>query len=486
MKIMEQTIQQTYETVIGLEVHLQLSTATKIFCGCANRFGKDPNTLTCPVCLGLPGTLPVLNKKALEYAIKVALALNCKVNPYIKFDRKNYYYPDLPKGYQISQYDLPISENGFLMITTENQQEKKIRIKRAHLEEDAGKLIHDKGNYSLVDYNRTGTPLLEIVTEPDLRSPQEAYDYLQTLKLTLQYLNVSDCDMEKGSLRCDANVSIRPKGSEKLGTKTELKNMNSFRAVKIALEHEIERHETVIRSGDRVIQETRLWSEEKQITMAMRSKEEAHDYRYFPEPDLVPFTVEQSVIDQVRGQLPELPIAKRERFMAQYKLSAYDANLLVQDQDLAFFFEDCGKIYPDTKKICNWIIGPVLQTLNERKANIKNISLTAPELVELIKKVEEGVVSNLVGKDVFSLMIESGQSADAIIKEKGLAQVSDDGALEKIVDDIITEHPHVVVQVKEGKDSAVGFLVGQAMRKSGGKANPKKIGDIIRRRIVNA
>lgn len=476
---------EDFEIIIGLEVHLQLDTNTKIFCGCKNDFGRDPNTLTCPVCLGLPGTLPVLNKKALEYAIKVSLALNCEVNPYIKFDRKNYYYPDLPKGYQISQFDLPIGKDGLLKVITEGH-EKDIRIKRAHLEEDAGKLIHDKGNHSLVDYNRTGTPLLEIVSEPDLRSPQEAYDYLQTLKLTLQYLNVSDCDMEKGSLRCDANVSIRPKGQTTLGTKTELKNMNSFRAVKVALEFEANRHKAVVMAGEKITQETRLWNDEKQTTVSMRSKEEAHDYRYFPEPDLVPFTVDKEMIAAVRQGLPELPSAKLERLMEQYKLPSYDANILVQDVELADFFEQCAKHFPDVKKICNWINGAVLQAVNDRKVKVSMLKLTPQNLINLIKSVEDGVVSNLVGKDVFATMVDTGQSAEEIIRDKGLAQVSDEGTLEKIVDEIIKDNDKVVAQVKEGKDSAIGFLVGQAMKKSGGKANPKKISDIIRRRISHA
>jgi aspartyl-tRNA(Asn)/glutamyl-tRNA(Gln) amidotransferase subunit B len=314
-----------FETVIGLEVHLQLNTKTKIFCSCANQYGCAPNTNVCPVCLGLPGTLPVLNHQVLLSGIKAGLALNAQINSFIKFDRKNYYYPDLPKGYQISQYDFPIAKHGFLTIKTQGQ-EKRIGITRAHLEEDAGKLVHDNaGGCSLVDFNRTGTPLIEIVTEPDMRSPQEAYDYLNTLKLTLQYLGISDCDMEKGSLRCDANVSIRPVGQTTLGTKTELKNMNSFRAVKLALEYEVRRHEQVITAGGKIVQETLLWNDEKAMTITMRSKEQAHDYRYFPDPDLVPFTIDQKVIDDVRAQLPELPQAKFLRFLSQYGLSEYDA-----------------------------------------------------------------------------------------------------------------------------------------------------------------
>jgi len=464
-----------YETVIGLEVHLQLNTDTKIFCSCRNAFGGDPNDHTCPVCLGLPGTLPVLNKKALDYAIKIALALNCQVNPYIKFDRKNYYYPDLPKGYQISQFDFPIASNGNIMIPSENEN-KKIRIHRAHLEEDAGKLIHDpQKNCSLVDYNRTGTPLMEIVTEPDMRSPQEAYDYLQTLKLTLQYLDVSDCDMEKGSLRCDANVSIREKGETKLGTKTELKNLNSFKAVKAGLEFEVNRHQQVLAAGEPITQETRLWDEEKLVTVLMRSKEEAHDYRYFPEPDLVPFTVDEKKIKEIQSSLPESPFAKFNRIVKEFNLPEYDARIIVQDQKLANFFEACHHIYNNAKKISNWINGPLLQELNTRKVSFDEISVKPTDLTTLIKKVEEGTLSNLAAKDALKFIIDSGKNADEVIREKGLEQVSDKETLEKIVDDLMTEHTKIVGQIKGGKESAIGFLVGQAMRKSQGKANPKKL-----------
>src|SRR3989338_1801713 len=422
-----------FETVIGLEVHLQFNTQTKIFCGCANRFGREPNTQTCPVCLGLPGTLPVLNKTALHYAIKVALALNCKINPFIKFDRKNYYYPDLPKGYQISQYDLPIANNGFILIS-HNNQTKRINIRRAHLEEDAGKLIHDAlPDSSLVDYYRTGTPLMEIVTEPDLHSPQEAHDYLTNLKLTLQYLDVSDCDMEKGSLRCDANISIRRKGETRLGVKSELKNLNSFRAVKDALDFEETRQRQLLESGGSVTQETRLWNEEKGITVSMRSKEEAHDYRYFPEPDLVPFIVDEATIQGIKESLPELPRPKFERFLSKYKLSDYDAHLLIQDKHLADFFEESVKLYPQPKKICNWVIGPLQQELNSRKTDIKNIKLRPGDLVNLIDLVEKGTLSNLAAKDVFQEMIEKDCASEDVISAKGLAQVSDEDVLQKIV-----------------------------------------------------
>jgi len=473
-----------FETVIGLEVHLQLNTKSKIFCSCANKYGCAPNTNVCPVCLGLPGTLPVLNNQTLLYAIKVGLALNAEINSFIKFDRKNYFYPDLPKGYQISQFDFPVAKNGFLKIKSGNQ-EKRIGIKRAHLEEDAGKLVHDNSAFSsLVDYNRTGTPLIEIVSEPDLRSPQEAYDYLNTLKLTLQYLGISDCDMEKGSLRCDANVSIRPIGQSALGTKTELKNMNSFRAVKMALEYELRRHEQVIASGGKIVQETLLWNDEKAMTITMRSKEQAHDYRYFPDPDLVPFTVDYKIIDGVRAELPELPQAKFLRFLSQYSLSEYDANILVADAGMADFFEAAIKEYPQAKKIANWLAGPVLMELNNRKTSVGELKIFPKDLVALIKKVEDGVVSNLVGKEVLTFMLDEGKSADVIIKEKGLAQVSDDSNLLAIIDEVMAQNPAVVEQIKSGKPNAAGFLVGQAMKKSGGRANPKKLNELIKERIT--
>lgn len=487
---MTNTVEKKLETVIGLEVHLQFHTKTKIFCGCANEFGKDPNTRTCPVCLGLPGTLPVFNKTAITFAIKAALGLHARVNPKIKFDRKNYYYPDLPKGYQISQYDLPVASDGFIMIPGP-EGEKKIRIHRAHLEEDAGKLIHDTGQKaSLVDYNRTGTPLLEIVTEPDIRSPQEAYDYLTTLKLILRYLDISDCDMEKGSLRCDANISMREKGATELGTKTELKNLNSFKAVKMGLEFEENRQSKVLGKGERIIQETRLWDEEKAVTISMRSKEEAHDYRYFPEPDLVPFVVDKEEVEAIRKSLPEFPADKFKRFREEHKLSEYDANILIQDRDLADFFEKSAGIPAkagslQAKKICNWIIGPLQQELNKRKASIRDIPLKPEIFTDLIRKVEEGLVSNLVGKDILKDIIDSGKAAEEIIKEKGLAQVSDDSTLERIIDEVIADNAKVADQIKQGKESALGFLIGQTMRKSKAKANPKKAGEIIKRRLLS-
>ncbi len=474
-----------FETVIGLEVHLQMDTNTKIFCGCANLFGSDPNTNTCPVCLGLPGSLPVLNQQVLLSGIKVGLALNCEINTFVKFDRKNYYYPDLPKGYQISQFDFPIAKNGHIMIPVEGGF-KKIGITRAHLEEDAGKLVHDaKNNCSLADYNRTGTPLIEIVSEPDLRSPQETYDYLTILKLTLQYLNVSDCDMEKGSLRCDANVSIRKKGETKLGTKTELKNMNSFKAVKAALEYEVNRQQRIIEAGGSISQETLLWDDTKNMTRTMRSKEEAHDYRYFPEPDLVPFIVEDKTIEDIKKELPESPFEKLERLMKDYSLSEYDARILIQDSALADFFEQCAKQSKLIKKICNWINGALLQELNQQKNNIADASISPEQLVTIIENVEGGTLSNLRGKEVLKLVMETNKSPEKVIEEKGFAQVSDDSALIKIVDEILKENETVVAQIKEGKQSALGFLIGQAMKKTQGKANPKKVGELINKIIAD-
>ncbi|MCA9404480.1 MAG: Asp-tRNA(Asn)/Glu-tRNA(Gln) amidotransferase subunit GatB [Candidatus Omnitrophica bacterium] len=474
--------QTEFETVIGLEVHVQLSTQTKMFCGCRNIFGSAPNTNVCPVCMGLPGSLPVVNREALRYAVRIGLALNCEINRYIKFDRKNYYYPDCPKNYQISQFDMPICYGGHLHIPVGDGELKKIGITRAHLEEDAGKLVHAE-DASLVDFNRTGTPLLEIVSEPDLRDPQEAYDYLQNLKLAISYLDVSDCDMEKGSLRCDANVSIRPAGSTAFGTKTELKNMNSFKAVRAALEYEISRQHKVVLAGEKVVQETRLWDESKLRTASMRSKEEAHDYRYFPDPDLVPFTLADSEIEAARAALPELPEAKFQRFLKDYALTEYDAGIIIQDRGMADFFETCAGIYDDYKKICNWLNGSVLQAINERKTTIAQLGMTPERLTDLIMKVDDGTISNLVAKDVFLKMLDSGKDATAIIEEEGLAQVSDEGELEGIVDALVTDNPQVVEQIQSGQEKAIGFLVGQAMKKTQGKANPKMIRELITRRL---
>ena len=476
---------KNYETVIGLEVHLQLNTQTKIFCGCSTQFGREPNSQTCPVCLGLPGSLPVLNEQVLLSGMTIGLALNCTINSLVKFDRKNYYYPDLPKAYQISQYDFPIAKEGFLKVETGGQV-KKMGIIRAHMEEDAGKLIHSpETKSSLVDYNRTGVPLVEIVSAPDMRSAQEAYDYLTTLKLLLSYLDVSDCDMEKGSLRCDANVSIREQGVQVLGTKTELKNLNSFRAVKNAIDFEVQRQIQTLEAGERIIQETRLWNEEKQITVSMRSKEEAHDYRYFPEPDLVPFMIETSMAEKARQALPELPTEKLTRFINDYKLSLYDAGVLVQDKNLAFFFEACVKAWNNPKKITNWIISILKQELNARRLTIAQTKLSITHFTELIQKVENGTLNNLTGKEVLTHMLDTCKDSATLIQEKGLTQVSDDASLNTIIDQVLAENADIVHAIKSGKENAIGFLVGQCMKKTQGKANPKKIGELIKGRIHN-
>ncbi len=472
-----------YEPVIGLEVHVQLKTRTKIFCGCSTLFGQPPNTQVCPVCLGMPGSLPVLNRTVLEFAIKVGLALQCEVQGFTKFDRKHYYYPDLPKNFQISQYDLPVSKNGTIEIELDGKI-KRIGITRAHLEEDAGKLIHE-GNLSLVDYNRTGVPLLEIVSEPDIASPQEAYEYLTALKSVLEYLDVSDCDMEKGSLRCDANVSVRPCGTTPFGTKTELKNMNSFKGVRDALAYEIERQIDVLHSGEKIVQQTLLWDEKNARTVAMRSKEEAKDYRYFPEPDLPPFMLSSELIDRIRSTIPELPRQKRMRFMREYGLSEYDAKQLVCEKKVSVFAEDCLKSYPqeDKKLVANWLIGPLMQEANARNMSLADLGVTAQGLVQLLGYVSSDAISNLTAKQVLVDMIETKQSAQAIIESKKLAQISDVSALDAAADAVIRENEKSVADYKAGKGNAIMFLVGQVMKKTGGKANPKVVQEILKNKL---
>ncbi|MDD5060271.1 MAG: Asp-tRNA(Asn)/Glu-tRNA(Gln) amidotransferase subunit GatB [Candidatus Omnitrophica bacterium] len=475
-----------YQTVIGLEVHLQLSTRTKAFCGCAIDFGQAPNSCVCPICLGLPGTLPVYNKEALNSAIKVALAFNCQIQEHTKFDRKNYFYPDLPKNYQISQFDLPLSRNGHMYIYTENKP-KRIGITRIHLEEDAGKLVHEEAN-SLVDFNRTGIPLIEIVSEPDLNSPQEAFDYLTGLKSIIEYLDVSDCDMEKGSLRCDANISLRPEGSSQLGVKTELKNMNSFKGVKDALQFEVERQAELLLSNQQLVQETRLWDAEKGRTVSMRSKEGAKDYRYFPDPDLTLFNINKAFVEEIRGRLPELPLDKMHRFMKDYSLSEYDAKILVSSKKDSQFAEECIKIYSekDKKPLVNWLIGPLLQEAKVRKAGISELNIEKKELVNLVGFVQRQEISGLSAKTVLSQMIDTGKSAELLIKEGNLLQVSDLDDLNKIIESVIALNAKSVDDFKAGKSNALMFLVGQVMKKSSGKANPKIAGDLLRRRLSNA
>ena len=470
-----------YETVIGLEVHLQLETETKAFCGCSTKFGSRPNSQTCPVCLGFPGSLPVLNEKAFFYAIKVALALNCSIQNLIKFDRKNYYYPDLPKNFQISQYDMPLSYDGSLEVTSDDAR-KKIRIKRVHLEEDAGKLVHPtKANYSLVDFNRSGMPLLEIVTEPDINSPQEAYDYLTALKAILQYLKVSDCDMEKGSLRCDANVSIRKAGEKKLGVKVEVKNMNSFRWVRQALQYEVDSQFSLLEAKERITQETRLWDAQKMVTISMRSKEEAQDYRYFPEPDLVPFMVEKAVIEETRKALPELPEARMNRFIKKYNLSEYDARILTSQIDIADYFEECVQTYENKKAIANWITGDVMAHMNIKNLSITKLGVSPKGLVGLLKMIDAKEISGKMAKDVLAGMIETKRGAQEIVKSKGLSQISDKDEIGRIIKDVLSKNEKSVNDYKNGKKTALTFLIGQVMRQTQGKANPAIVNEILKK-----
>ncbi|MDD5281712.1 MAG: Asp-tRNA(Asn)/Glu-tRNA(Gln) amidotransferase subunit GatB [Candidatus Omnitrophica bacterium] len=475
-----------YQTVIGLEVHLQLNTKTKAFCGCAIDFGKTPNSGVCPVCLGFPGTLPVYNKEALNSAIKLALAFSCEIQEHTKFDRKNYFYPDLPKNYQISQFDLPLSRNGYLDIASGGKT-KRIGITRVHLEEDAGKLIHETSS-SLVDFNRTGVPLLEIVSEPDLSSPQEAFDYLTSLKNIIGYLDVSDCDMEKGSLRCDANISLRPEGAKELGVKTELKNMNSFKGVKDALAFEVSRQTELLEAGQPMTQETRLWDAEKSETVSMRSKEGAKDYRYFPDPDLTVFIIDREMVSRIKTQLPELPREKMQRFMRDYGLSEYDAKILVNSKKDAQFAEDCIQKYPekDKKIMVNWLIGPLLSEANARKLNLYELNIDKEELINLIGFVENQSISHLSAKLVLTQMIDSQKPAVLLIKENNMLQISDTTALEEIIAGVILENEKSVSSFKAGKTNALMFLVGQVMKKSAGKANPKVVGELIKRRLTDA
>ena len=470
-----------YEAVIGLEVHLQLATKSKAFCGCSTLFGQEPNSQTCPVCLGMPGSLPVLNRTAFEYALKVALALNCKVSDFVKFDRKNYFYPDLPKNFQISQFDRPLSRNGFLEVQSKNGS-KNVRIRRVHLEEDAGKLLHTE-EMSLVDFNRSGIPLLEIVTEPDINSPKEAHEYLTLLKNVLEYLEVSDCDMEKGSLRCDANVSIKPQGKAELGVKAEVKNMNSFKGVEKALEYEIARQKRAIEEGARIVQETRLWDAEGEVTISMRSKEEAHDYRYFPEPDLVPFIIPVEKIERIRKELPELPHNRRERFVMEYGLSEYDAEVLTSDRAFADYFEESTKGYDKPKSMANWIMGDISYQLKLKGLKLQDIKVTPSSLRELVKLIDDGGISGKMAKDILVEMIETGKSPQEIVQQKGLSQISNSEEIEKIVDKVIEENTKSVSDFKNGKEKAIIFLVGQVMVKTKGKANPKMVNESLRRKL---
>ena len=472
-----------YEVVIGVEVHAQLRTKSKMFCGCGTAFGNAANTQTCPVCLGLPGSLPVVNKAAVEMAVRAGLALNCTIGAHNRFARKNYFYPDLPKGYQISQYEAPICEHGWLDVHA-GDSKTRVRIRRAHLEEDAGKNLHSPGGgRSLVDLNRAGTPLLEIVTEPDMRSADEAVAYLKALRDILMYLEVCDGNMEEGSFRCEPNLSLRPVGQREYGVKVELKNINSFKFVKDAIDYEIKRQTKVLSEGGQITQETRLWNLDRGETAVMRSKEEAHDYRYFPDPDLVPLTLDHEWVEAFRGSLPELPAARARRFVDAYGLPEYDAGVLTVTKDVAEYFEATVKLFPQPKTVSNWVMGELTRELNNTGIAAADSPVSPERLAGLLRLVENGTVSLKVARDIFPEMYGSGKAPEQIVQEKGLTQVSDEGALGLIIDDVLATNPTQVAQFKQGKQQVLGFLVGQVMKASGGKANPGKVNELLKAKL---
>ena len=469
-----------YEAIIGLEVHAQLLTKTKIFCSCSTEFGAPPNTHTCPVCLGMPGVLPVLNRKVVDYAIRMALATNCTIARESRFARKNYFYPDLPKGYQISQYELPIAEHGHIFIEV-NGERRRIGITRIHMEEDAGKLIHDPHRpVSAVDFNRTGVPLIEIVSEPDIRTPEEAGAYLRQLRAILQYLEICDGNMEEGSFRCDANVSVRPVGTDTFGTRTELKNMNSFKHVENALTYEIERQRGVVEDGRELVQETRLWDEAKGVTVPMRGKEEAHDYRYFPDPDLLPLVIDEGWIEEIRSTLPELPDEKRARFIEAYGIPLYDAQVLTSSRSLADYFEACVEHFSKPKTVSNWVMGSILATLKAENKTIEESPVSPERLAELLRLVDSGVISGKIAKTVFDEMVSSGKPPEAIVQEKGLVQVTDADAITEVIEQVLSDHAKEVSDYRGGKTKLFGFFVGQVMKATRGKANPKMVNEILK------
>ncbi len=473
----------TFEAVIGLEVHAQLSTQSKMFCGCGTEFGLPANTQTCPICLGLPGSLPVINRRAVELAVKTGVALNCEVGAANRFARKNYFYPDLPKGYQISQYEAPICRDGWVDVTVSGET-KRIRIRRAHLEEDAGKNLHEgSGPQSRVDLNRAGTPLLEIVTEPDMRTAEEVVAYLKSLRDTLVYLGVCDGNMEQGNLRCEPNLSLRPAGQEALGTKVELKNINSFKFVKDALEYEIKRQGAVLRDGGRVEQETRLWDVDQGKTFVMRSKEEAHDYRYFPDPDLVPLSLPQEQLEAWRRDISELPATRQARFVQQYGLPEYDAGVLIASKPLADYFEACVSLFTQPKTVSNWVMGELRRELNAAHTPVERSPVTPERLANLLQLVENGTVSLKVARDLFPELYATGKSPEQLVEEKGLTQVSDEGLLGRLVDEVVAANPNQVAQYRGGKPAVLGFFVGQVMKASGGKANPGKVNELLKKKL---
>jgi len=473
-----------FEPVIGLEVHAQLKTKTKIFCACSTAFGAPPNTHTCPVCLGMPGVLPVLNKKVVEYTMRMALATHCKLEPESHFARKNYFYPDLPKGYQISQYELPIAQHGYVEVAL-NGSTHRIGITRIHMEEDAGKLGHDPQRpISRVDFNRTGVPLIEIVSEPDIRSPEAAGAYLRQLRAIVRYLDICDGNLEEGSFRCDANVSIRPKGDETFGTRTEIKNLNSFKHVEKALQYEIKRQKEVLLDGGRVVQETRLWDPDKNQTHSMRAKEEAHDYRYFPDPDLLPLVIDADWIETVKTSLPELPAGKKQRFIADYGLPSYDAAILTSDRDLADYFEGCLQSIDQPKQVSNWIMGSLLGLLNAQGKSIKDSPVAARNLAQLLELVDQGVISGKIAKTLFEEMATSGKPPRQIVEEKGLVQISDSAAIEEVVSKVLANCSAEVAAYKSGKTKLLGFFVGHVMQETRGKANPKLVNEILKKKLA--
>ncbi|RLJ69792.1 aspartyl/glutamyl-tRNA(Asn/Gln) amidotransferase subunit B [Hydrogenivirga caldilitoris] len=468
-----------YEAVIGLEIHVQMDTQTKLFCGCKVEFGAEPNTNVCPVCLGMPGALPVLNKRAVEYAVRASLALNCEVHLESIFARKNYFYPDLPKGYQISQYERPIATDGYLEFELPDGSKKRVRIRRLHMEEDAGKSIHE-GSKSYVDLNRAGTPLMEIVTEPDLSTPEEARVFLENLRNIMRYVGVSKADMEKGQLRCDINVSIRPKGSKELGTRTEIKNVNSFRFVQKALEYEIERQIKLVSEGGRVEQETRTFDPSTGKTFTMRTKEEAEDYRYFPDPDLLPLKLEESWIEEIRNTMPELPHQRLERLLSQYGISEYEAKIFVQNKELGDFFEEAVSHLQEPKLIANWLLNDLLGLLNEKQIPLENSPVSPEGLAELVKLIKDNVISTKIGKEVIRDMVDSGKRASQIVEEKGLKQITDESSIRQIVEEVVKQFPEEAQRYRQGEDKLIGFFVGQVMKSTKGKANPKLVNQLLR------
>lgn len=474
-----------YEVIVGLETHAELATITKLFCGCSTKFGAEPNTQVCPVCLGMPGVLPVMNKKAFEYALKAAIALNCRIDEFTNFDRKSYYYPDLPKNYQISQNYYNLGVDGYMDISM-NGTISRIRIHNVHLEEEAGKLIHPEeitADYSLVDFNRAGVPLLEIVSYPDMRNLDEVESYMQTLRKILLYTEISDCKMQEGSLRFEASISLRKNGSEKLGNRVEIKNLNSMKSVLKAIEYEAQRQSEVLDRGETVDRETRLWDEVSEKSARMRSKEEAQDYRYFPEPDLLPVLIDEKWLFAIKASIPELPSERKQRFMEVFKLSDYDAGVLTEEKVLADLFDDCVKILDRPKAFCNWITNDLLREVKERKLDINNLLIKPEQLASLVELIEKGTISSTIAKEVFSDMIQTGKDPQKIIEGKGLTQISDEGLIESVIDKVIAGNPNVIEDYKKGKKNALAFLVGQVMKETKGKANPRMVNEMLAKKI---